>query len=181
MMIERNKSAILLIDMQARLVPYTEDHKTLEAHCQWMLGIAKYLNIPVYTSQQYPEKLGQTISLLQDLIDPKHIIDKIAFSVMRDPKGLEMIKSSGKTHWILMGIESHVCVFQSAIEMKAAGLDVFVLEQATQSRYVHDKVIAMERMREAGIHIVSREMVSFEWLRVAGTPEFKYINEHFIK
>lgn len=181
MMIERDKSAVLLVDMQEKLVPFTTDHKDLEEHCQWLLGIAQYLHVPVFTTEQYPEKLGKTIAVLQSLIDQQRLIHKMSFSVMREPKGLEMIKASGKKQWILIGIETHVCVFQSALELKAAGHEVFVVAQATQSRYLDDKLIAIDRLREAGVHIVSREMVSFEWLRVAGTTEFKYINEHFIK
>lgn len=181
MMIEREHCGLLLIDMQERLVPFVTDHKSCIEHCQWILEVAQALHIPIYTSQQYPEKLGATITPLQTLINTENIINKLAFSVYRQPEGLAKIHESGKKQWILMGIETHVCVFQTAMELKGAGHEVFVVEEATQSRNLHDKLLAIERMRQAGIHIISREMAVFEWLRVAGTAEFKNIVQKFIK
>lgn len=180
-MIERDDCALLLVDMQERLVPFVTDHKSCIEHCQWILEVAQALRIPVYTSQQYPEKLGNTIKALHMLINTENIINKLAFSVYRQPEGLTKIHASNKKQWILMGIETHVCVFQTAMELTAAGHEVFVVEEATQSRNLHDKLLAIERMRQTGISIISREMAVFEWLRVAGTAEFKGIIEKFIK
>ena len=181
MMIDREKSGLLLIDMQEKLVPLVAEHRDCIAHCQWMLGIAQTLNIPIFTTQQYPQRLGATVKPLQTLIDTQRIINKIAFSVMQEPEGAAVIKASGKTQWVLIGIETHVCLLQSALGLKEAGHDVFVVHEATQARSPHDKTIAIERLRHAGVQIITREMAVFEWLRVAGTAEFKRINEGFIK
>lgn len=181
MMLDREKSGLLLIDMQEKLVPLVMDYRECISQCEWMLGIANTLGIPVITTQQYPKGLGATIQPLQTLIDTHHVINKITFSTMRDEEGGAHIRACHKTHWVLIGIETHVCVMQTALDLKAAGFEVFVVEEATSARSAHDKNLAISRMRTAGIQIVSREMVAFEWLKTSGTTEFKQISEGFIK
>ncbi len=180
-MIERNNSAVLIIDMQEKLVPLVRDHKECVEHCHWVLSVARILNIPIFTTQQYPQKLGATLQSLQTLIDTQHVINKMSFSLMDEPHAAEKINSSGKKQWILMGIETHVCVLQTAYGLQKAGHEVFIVVEATQAREELDKNTAIERLRKAGIHIVTREMVAYEWLRAGGTPEFKKINEEFVK
>lgn len=180
-MIDREKSGLLLIDMQEKLVPLVMEHRECMNHCEWMLGVANVLNIPIITSQQYPKGLGATIQPLQTHIDTQRVVNKTAFSVWRDPLGATHIRDTQKTQWILIGIETHVCVMQTALDLNAEGFDVFVVSEATQARSHLDKTLALTRMERAGITIVSREMVVFEWLKTAGTPEFKQINEGFIK
>ncbi|MFI4956231.1 MAG: isochorismatase family protein [Gammaproteobacteria bacterium] len=181
MMIDRDKSGLLLIDMQEKLVPLVMDHRECIGHCEWMLGVANVLQIPAITTQQYPKGLGATIQSLQTLIDTQRVINKITFSAMRDEDGEAQIRASHKTHWVLTGIETHVCVMQTALDLKEAGFKVFVVDEATSARSAHDKKLAISRMRAAGIHIVTREMVVFEWLKTSGAAEFKQISQGFIK
>lgn len=180
-MIDREKSGVLLIDMQEKLVPLVMEHRDCIQHCEWMLRVCKTLQVPIITSQQYPKGLGATIQPLQHLIDTQHVINKTAFSVMRDPIGATHIREGKKTQWILIGIETHVCVMQTAFDLLHEGFEVYVIVEATQSRSDHDKDLALDRLQQAGAHLVSREMVVFEWLKTAGTAEFKQINEEFIK
>lgn len=83
--------------------------------------------------------------------------------------------------WVLVGIEAHVCVLQAAFELQAAGKQVFIVSDAVSSRTADDARLACERMARAGIQIVSREMVLFEWARTAGTPLFKALSQHFLQ
>lgn len=180
-MMDRETSGLLLIDMQEKLVPLVMEHRECIHHCEWMMGVANALTVPVITSQQYPKGLGATIQPLQKLMDTQRVVNKTTFSVWRDPQGEALIRDAQRKQWILIGIESHVCVLQTGLDLRRAGFDVFVVQEATQARSLTDKALALARMQQAGIHIVSREMVVFEWLRAAGTPEFKQINEGFIK
>lgn len=180
-MIDREKSGLMLIDMQDKLVSLVMDHRDCISHCEWMLNIANILKIPVITTQQYPKGLGVTTQPLQTLIDTQRVINKISFSVMRDDEGAAHIRALDKKHWVLMGIETHVCMMQTALDLKEEGHEVYIVEEATSARSAHDKRIALQRMHAAGIHIVTREMIVFEWLKTSGAAEFKQISQGFIK
>lgn len=89
--------------------------------------------------------------------------------------------SAGRRQLVLCGIESHVCVLQTALDLRALGRDVFVVADAVGSRHPSDRQLALERMRQQRIEIVSREMVAFEWLRRADTAEFRQISKEFLR
>jgi isochorismate hydrolase len=86
-----------------------------------------------------------------------------------------------KTQFVLCGIEAHVCVLQTAVDLRAMGREVFVVNEATGSRRASDKTLALERLRAHGAEIVSREMVAFEWLHESGTPLFKDVSREFLR
>jgi nicotinamidase-related amidase len=176
MLIKAHASALMLIDMQEKLLPLVVDAPEIEKNCRWLMQIAHYLNIPMITTEQYPRGLGPTVIGLNEFSDEKNHHEKICFSAAS-----ESIISLNRQQWILIGIETHVCVLQTALELQAQGKEVFIVEDCTSARFDKDKQLALDRMRDHGINIVSREMVVFEWLAKAGTPEFKHINENFIK
>lgn len=181
MLIKAGSSALMLVDMQEKLMPLVVDSSIIEKNAHWLLSIAHYLSIPLVASEQYPEKLGNTISALSEFILPDHCKSKIAFSAMNEPAISKEVRTIARDQWILIGIETHVCVLQTALGLLEHGKEVFVVADCTSSRRAEDKSLALDRLRHAGVNIVSREMVVFEWLSVAGTPQFKHINEAFIK
>jgi nicotinamidase-related amidase len=174
-------SAILLIDMQEKLMPLVVDAVSVEKNTRWLLEIAQYLSIPVLTTEQYPKGLGHTVQGLIEFSPPTLRKEKIAFSAMNDTGVSHEVHTLGREQWILVGIETHVCVLQTALGLREHGKKVFVVEDCTSSRETHDKRLALDRMRHQGVQIVSREMVVFEWLNQGGTPQFKHIIEEFIK
>jgi nicotinamidase-related amidase len=176
MLIKAHASALMLIDMQEKLLPLVVDAPEIEKNCRWLLQIAQYLKIPIITTEQYPKGLGNTVIGLQEFSDAKNHHEKICFSA-----ATESLTALNRCQWILMGIETHVCVLQTAITLREQNKEVFVVDDCTSARFERDKKLALDRMKHHGIDIVSREMVVFEWLAKAGTAEFKHINENFIK
>ena len=181
MLIHAESSGVLLIDMQEKLLPLVIDSIQIEAHCHWLLQIAQYLNVPIVTSEQYPKGLGHTVKGLAEFSKPEHCLDKVCFSALGEPKIAHELRELKRDQWILIGIETHVCVMQTAFELLAQRKKVYVVDDCTGSRHARDKQLAIDRMKHHGVEIVTREMVVFEWLAMAGTPQFKFINETFIK
>jgi nicotinamidase-related amidase len=176
MLIQAHASALMLIDMQEKLLPLVVDAQDIEKNCRWLLQIAHYLKIPIITTEQYPKGLGHTVTGLNEFSQPQDHHEKICFSAAS-----QSILTQDRLQWVLIGIETHVCVMQTALALREQNKQVFVVDDCTSARFDRDKHLALARMKQHGVDIVSREMVVFEWLAQAGTPEFKFINENFIK
>lgn len=181
MLIKAHGCALMLIDMQEKLLPLIDNAAELEAHCRWLMEIGQYLKIPILTTEQYPKGLGPTVANLKGFSPPDLCAEKLCFSGVSDDGIAAKIKRFDRDQWILIGIETHVCMLQTALELRAQGKEVFVVEDCTSARNPRDKTLALDRMKHHGVTIVSREMVVFEWLHKAGTAEFKHVNETFIK
>ncbi|EIJ41329.1 nicotinamidase-like amidase [Beggiatoa alba B18LD] len=174
-------SCLLIIDVQARLVPAMVEAERLIASCQTLMQVANRLQIPLLVSEQYPSGLGQTVSELRDLAPHHALMEKVHFSCTESELCLPKIQAVQRKQFILGGIESHVCVQQTAFGLLKQGFEVFLVENAVSSRKMSDKTLALARMQAAGISIVSQEMVIFEWLQQAGTAQFKEISQQFVK
>ncbi len=181
MLIQRERSALLLIDVQERLLPAVHEPEQVLEHCDWLLGLALRLEVPVLVSEQYPRGIGSTAAQLRERVAADRVIEKLHFSCAAEPACLERIESLDREQWILAGIESHVCVLQTALGLRALGKQVFVVAEAVASRKPGDKELALERMRQAGAWIVSREMVGFEWLHRAGDELFREISRAYLR
>ena len=181
MLLKKDKSILCIIDMQEKLTPFVISHQALTDRCLWLLNLANTLDVPVLISEQYPKGLGSTIEPLKTAaLSSKHC-SKVHFSCMQEPGITRHLKTLEKTQLVLSGIEAHVCVLQTALEMREEGYEVFVVVDAVSSRHEIDKTCALRRMQQNGIHLISAEMVFFEWLRKAGTPEFKTLSQAFLK
>lgn len=181
MLMQRNECALMLIDMQVKLCPLVKHHRETMNDCEWVLKVAKECEVPILTTEQYPKALGHTVTQLREHIEDKHIVEKVSFSALGNPDIATQIHEMHRKQWVLIGIETHVCVMQTAMNLQENGHQVFVVEDATSSRSLDDKRLALARMQQCGIHIVSREMVMYEWLSQAGTALFKKLNEAFVK
>lgn len=181
MLIDANNCVMVIIDMQEKLMPLVVNHRDVIDYSVWLLEVSQELDIPNITTEQYPKALGPTVTPIKNVLNLDNIIPKLTFSAMATPLFSAALKAVKKQQIILMGIETHVCMLQTAIEMKEQGYDVFVITDCTSARNESDKILALDRMKHTGITLVSREMVIYEWLRQGGTPQFKHINEAFIK
>jgi nicotinamidase-related amidase len=179
MLADAKKSTLLLVDMQARLLPAMSGGAEAEAKCMILLKAAKALDVPVTVSEQYPKGLGHTVPGLRQEIGNAPVFEKLAFSCWRDPaikKHMIGHHEKGRPLVILAGIEAHVCVLQTAADLSAMGFGVFAVADAMASRTPLSRQMALERMRENGVSIVNTEMMVFELLGQAGTPEFKALS-----
>jgi len=173
MLIQADQSLLLLIDVQARLLPAMVDPGGAVAGCAKLLKAASRLGVPILASEQYPKGLGPTVPELAALVPAGATLPKMTFSCADEPAIDARIAASGRRTLVLCGIEAHVCVLQSAIGFRARGYDVAVALDATSSRRAGDRDLAAHRLRQAGVVVAGVEMVLFEWLVRAGTPEFK--------
>lgn len=180
MLIQAEHSFLLMIDLQERLGPAIDNFAEVQRHNKWLLDIAQRLHVPVAATVQYPRGLGEMIPELARPIPPEHIVEKIHFSAVADGC-LERLAATSRRQVVLTGTETHVCVLQTALGLLAAGKEVYVVTEAVGSRRAQDKQLGLERMRQEGCRIVSREMVAFEWLHKAGTDRFKEISKEFLR
>lgn len=168
---------LLVIDVQEKLLPAMNEAESALANCARLVQAAARLSLPITVSQQYPKGIGATVGELRAHLPNDCVtLDKMTFSCLRD-EGLrdriEHLAGDGREHIVVCGIEAHVCVLQTALEIVEAGLQCFVVADAIASRAPASKEIALARMQAAGAVPVTTEMAIFEWLGVAGTPDFK--------
>jgi nicotinamidase-related amidase len=180
MRIQREQSLLLAIDLQARLAPAIDGIDAVTAHSEWLLRLAQAMSVPAVLTEQYPAGLGPTLPQIAALVPDAHRLEKLCFSALPD-SGIEALPAFARPQVVLFGIETHVCVLQTALDLPARGKQVFVVAEAVGSRRAADRALGLERMRQEGCRIVSREMVAFEWLQRAGSDEFRQISKAFLR
>ena len=177
MLARRDKSQLLIVDVQAKLAPSVHDHVAVIANCARLIGYARRLGVPVTVSEHYPAGLGATVADLADILGSSAVRrEKISFSCWRDEglrERLEQLRSEGRTEVVVAGMEAHVCVGQTVHDLLANGFDVFVVADAVTSRSPQTRELALYRMQQSGAAIVGHEMIAFEWLERADVPEFR--------
>lgn len=181
-LIDSARSSLLIIDIQARLLPAVHNPEIILSNTSDLLAVANLINVPVLYSEQYPKGLGATeASLYNCLKSDATRMEKTTFSCLADPLCKKQITEYAKPQIIVCGMETHVCVLQTVVDLLKHDYEVFVVHDAVSSRDEHDKHLAIERMRQLGTHIISKEMCLFEWLRSADHEMFKTISKAFIR
>ncbi len=176
MQIKKNDSLLLFIDVQEKLFPHIEKHDELEKKLNQLVEGMQVLDIPIIVSEQYTKGLGKTInSVSQKLNIQTPTFEKMTFSCMRNPELAAAIEQSGKRTIILAGIEAHICVLQTALDLCQEGFDVALVLDAVGSRNDENKSISVLRLQNK-VAFTSVESVLFELCQVAGTEEFKAIS-----
>ncbi len=176
MLLNAETSQVLIVDVQDRLLPAMRQPDAVVRGCSILLEAAETLEIPVTLSEQYPAGLGPTVEPLRSRVSQDVIYEKLHFSCMSDDTIRARLQVTGRDTVVLGGIESHVCVQQTALELAQAGMRPVVVADAVSSRKDGSIRLAMDRMASHGVEIVTAEMVIFEWLRVAGTDAFKSLS-----
>jgi nicotinamidase-related amidase len=176
MLIERDRSCLLLVDLQERLIAAMHEPEPVLKNAGILAIAAKRLGIPIVVSEQYPKGLGATDAGLAKLLAPIAPLAKNDFSCTNDAGLAERLESLGRDQAVVAGLEAHVCVLQTALGLPHRGFAPFVVADATTSRAPESRRLALERMARDGVEIVTTEMVLFEWLGRAGTAEFKELS-----
>ena len=176
MRILKTHTAALIIDIQERLFPLIWEHEKLVRNIPILIEGMKVLGIPVFVTEQYVKGLGLTVQPVATALGELKRYEKMSFSCCDDPAIMEDIAVSGKDMIIIAGIESHVCILQTVIDLNHNGYHPVVVEDCISSRKENDKKIAVERMRQEGAIITTCESVLFELLRFSGTEQFKGIS-----
>lgn len=177
MRITKENTIGLVIDIQERLFPVMQEKEQLLKNCETLINGLNVLNIPMVVSQQYTKGLGETLPEIKSLFTDFKYIEKTDFSCYDVPEIKASFEMQNARNVIICGIESHVCVLQTAVDLKEAGLHPIVVMDCVSSRTRENLELAKERFRVEGITMTSYESILFELTRAAGTAEFKAISK----
>jgi nicotinamidase-related amidase len=174
-MLTVENTCLIVIDIQEKLLPVMQESDQVVKNTSVLIQAAKSLNVPVLWCQQVPKALGLTVGELSPFLDGVEPINKSSFSCCGDETFMHKIDQLKLQTVILCGIESHVCVFQTAMDLIQHGLYVHVVADATSSRTSENKDLGISRMAKEGAVITSTEMLLFELLRDANHPKFRQL------
>jgi nicotinamidase-related amidase len=176
MRINKEQACGLIIDIQERLFPHIYKHDFIADNTAILIRGLKILELPVILTQQYTIGLGETISVIKGSLPDLTPIEKNCFSCCDEPMFKDSLKQVDKKFVIIAGIEAHVCVLQTVLDLLTDGYTPVVIENCISSRKNRDKKTAVERMRQEGAIITTYESILFELTRFAGTAQFKEIS-----
>lgn len=179
-LIQADQSALLVVDLQERLLPHIHDWQRVLGHVDWLVQVAQRIGIPVAATEQYPRGIGPTHPQVAMRLPAGATSEKMHFSCVAG-NCLPGLPGMDRPQVVVCGTEAHVCVLQTVLELAASGKQVFVVAEAVGSRDPEHKALALERMHQNGITLVCREMVAFEWLHVAGTDVFRDVSKNFLR
>ena len=173
-MLEIDNTVLVVIDVQGKLASLMHDRERLYDNTARMIRAAAVLDIEVICTEQHPDGLGPTVPEVAGHLNVQPI-PKFAFSCCGEPAFETALKLTECTQVLLTGIETHICVYQTAVDLLTGGYEVYALTDAVSSRTVGNKLIGLDRMKDAGARLTSVEMALFELLEVAGGDAFKEI------
>lgn len=176
MRITRQNTTGLVIDIQERLFPVMGEKDKLLQNCRLLIQGLTTLNIPIVVTQQYTRGLGDTVEGIRSALPGFSYIEKRSFSCCDESAVTGRLEELEAKNVIICGIESHVCVLQTAIDLKEKGYNPVVVADCISSRKTESLELAKERLRFENIMMTSAESILFELTRSSGTPEFKDIS-----
>lgn len=177
--LKKGDTGVLVIDIQERLYAHVERSCEMFHATKTFVKAMNILDIPMVVTEQYPEKMGSTLLQLREELPEESCpyFSKTTFSCLADEKIKEHILSLPYSNWVLVGMEAHVCVLQTAIDLLQAGKGVVVINDAITSRSIYDFSTAIAELRDWGARVTSVETVLFELLVDSKAPEFKQISQ----
>lgn len=177
MRILKEESLFLLIDVQEKLMPHMHEASVVEKNIKTCVSGMKRLEIPMIVSEQYKKGLGETVQGVEEIVSEEKHLEKSSFSCCDDEAMIAEIKKSGCKNVIISGIESHICVLQTSIDLKKAGLNPVVVVDCVSSRTKLNKDMAIERMKQEGVRLCTYESILFELCRSSKAEAFRDISK----
>lgn len=174
-LLSQEDSVLMVIDMQGNLYESMQDKSFLLENVRKLVRGMQVFGIPVIVTEQIPEKLGPTIEPVVSLLPDAPRIPKSDFSCCGEEKIMKALKALERQQVLLCDIETHVCVYQTAVDLLGFGYDVHLVADAVSSRTVLNREIGIRKLRDEGARLASTEMVLFELIRTADDPKFKEI------
>ena len=176
-MLDIERCFVLVIDVQGNLAKVVADSEVANENIRKLVQGSLALEVPIFLTAQAPDKIGHTTEAIRALLPEHHEYDRTTFSIWLNDALRDAIQQSGKTQAILCGFESHVCVYQSATDLKGNGFEVWMVADAVSSRSLVNKDIALTEMRAEGVHLSNVEMTLFALLRDARHPAFRSVSK----
>ena len=174
-LMSRDDTALLVIDVQDRLLPAIGGRDQIVWNIRRLIDGTRVLGLDIAATEQYPKGLGSTVPVLAERLGK--IPTKLMFSCRECDEVFTEFTKNGRHKVLVVGIESHVCVQQTVLDLMGEGFRVYVAVDAVGSRREIDYRTALRRMETAGATLTTTEAALFEWCEVAGTPEFKQISQ----
>lgn len=174
-MLDIKNCCLIVVDVQGKLAQLMYDKQALFKNIQVLIKASKILDIPILWCQQCPDSLGPTIPEIAELLTDDEPIDKASFSCCIEENFNAKLQALKRRQVLLCGIEAHVCIYQTAVDLLRKGYEVNVIADAISSRTLDNKNIAISRMAAEGVKISCTEMALFELLKTAEHPQFKQI------
>ena len=176
MLLDCERSVLIVIDVQERLAPAMHDLPRFLRNTEILMRAAARLQVPMIVTEQYPKGLGRTVEAIAALAPPEAVVEKISFSAAGSDGFERRFSELGRDEPVICGIEAHVCVLQTALRLRERGPKTWMVRDATTSRQPDSANAAYERSAAAGVDLITTEMAVFEWLRQAGTPLFREVS-----
>lgn len=177
-MLDTNNSILVIIDIQEKLVKAASNGEKTIINTSKISQAAQILSIPVIITEQYPKGLGATVESITG--NDAFIMEKSSFSAFKEPEFEQKIKSLNRKQVILCGIEAHICVLQTAIDLYKNGYEVYVLKDCVSSRSEEEQNSGLELLKQYGIKVITVEIALFQWLKSSKHPQFKDIQKLII-
>jgi len=174
-MLTLENTVLTVIDVQGKLAQIMYDKNSLFTNLQRIIRGAQALNIPILWAEQIPEKLGPTVPEISNLLADQQPIAKSSFSCCGEERFMKNLKTLNRKQILITGIEAHVCVYQTVMDLLASGYEIHVLSDAVSSRTVANKEVGLNIMQKSGAKIQSVELVLFELLKIAEGEQFREI------
>jgi len=169
-------SVLLVVDVQEKLIPHIAHHENLIRNVGRLVDAAKLTTVPVMATEQYPKGLGATVAEVKERL-PEPCLEKLAFSCVGDDVARKQLAQLARQKVLLCGVETHVCIQQTAFDLMAEGYQVFLPVDAVSSRDTADHDVAIRRMESHGVVVTTVEACLFEWCEQAGTDLFKEVRK----
>jgi nicotinamidase-related amidase len=176
-LLNRADVVLVIIDIQERLANVMTDREKVVQNCLHLIESSKTLNIPILLNEQYPKGLGPTVPEIRESLHSYEPLEKVTFSCCTGGSFIQRLSETGRKKVIVAGMETHVCVLQTCIDLIRAGYIVHIAGDAICSRTVENYRTGIEFMRDAGAVITCTETILFQLLEKAGTEEFRIISK----
>lgn len=174
-MINKDEACLVIVDVQGKLAEMVYDSERLLANIERLVQAVTIFNVPILWLEQYPKGLGKTSEQIAQHLTHQQPIEKIEFNACLNAQFTNALQQTARKQMIVCGIESHICVYQTAASLQQLGYEVEVVVDAVSSRTEANKMIGIDKMKAKGIAPTATESVIYELMARAGTPEFKQI------
>ena len=176
-MLKADDTGLMVVDIQGRLARMMQDSDAMISNIVTLIESAKLLNLPILWMEQIPEKLGETVPEIQSVLTQHQPISKFTFDGCGEPAVVKAIEDSGINQWLLCGIETHICVYQTALSLLGMGRKVEIVADCVSSRSAYNKQLALQKMASLGAGISCLEMCLFELMVDSRNPVFRDIQK----
>lgn len=177
MRITAETALLSVIDVQERLTPHIYQYENVVSRIVRVVAGMHILHIPIMVNEQYKKGLGDTVEILQRHLTEAPTFEKVTFSSCDDEAAMAHLRAQQRRHIILCGIETHVCIMQTALDLLEGGLQPVIICDAVGSRFTQDHETALQRLQQAGAMLTTSESLLFELCRSSNNPAFKLISQ----